>query len=456
MTPLVDKKTRTETRDAARAATGVPPLRDSRACDRFPAASDAGGCLEKTPLRSPRARENDLRVHALAQGSDHAAGGALRPSGVLLLLLALSSLVLAQGAGEPRPDRENAKSRVKDIARVQGGDAYFLEGIGIVVGLPGSGDSPKELSQRLEATWLKKRDLIEVTPKDLQNKNVAIVSVSAELPAFQQPGTTIDVQVASIADAKSLRGGYLLITKLYGPRPISETEEFYATTQGKIQIDGGGTGNLTTATIPRGAIVKTAPKSTIFAPSRRGQTFTLILKRPDWNVADAIREKINSMVIGLGEAVGSLDDPISLVLDAGRVQVEVPTSYLKSNDREDRSPEFVALVLREEILLSKPQEPEAAVVINERAGTYAVTGYVTVNPGTAQIGNVVVTIPFKDFQQPVGPNARPLTDKADDRTVYLNEVLDNLGAVGFGTADIIDLLKQMDRAGMINGTVRSE
>ncbi|MEK7865880.1 MAG: flagellar basal body P-ring protein FlgI [Planctomycetota bacterium] len=454
MTPLVDMKTRSETRDAAQAATGVPDLRDARACDRLPAASEVGGCLETTPLRSPRARENDLRVHALAQGSDHAAGGANTPPGVLLLLvLALSGLVFAQGAPtEPARDRGNAKSRVKDIARVQGADSYFIEGIGLVVGLPGTGDSPKELSQKLEAAWLRYRNKIELTPKDLQNKNAAIVSVSAELPAFQQPGTKIDVHIASIADAKSLRGGQLLITKLYGPRPITETDEFYATAQGPLQIDGGAAGNATTAVIPRGGLVRQAPSSTIFERLGSTQSFTLILNRADWNVASKVGEQINGMALGLGEAAGSLDEPAARVLDAGRVRVTVP-----SRSYGGRAEEFVALVLREEVLLGSTEEPEAAVVINERAGTYAVTGYVTVNPGTAQIGNVIVTIPFKNFAPPVNANARPLKDTKDtDSTVYLNDVLDNLGAVGFGTGDIVSLLKQMDRAGMINGSVRSE
>lgn len=453
MAMLVDMKSRRETRDAARAATGVPDLRDSRACDRLPAASSDGGCLDTTPLRSPRARENDLRVHALAQGSDHAAGGAINPPGVLtfLLLLALSTFVLAQEPQEPKRNRENAKSRVKDIARVQGADANYVEGIGLVVGLPGTGDSPKELSQRLETAWLRYRDKIEVTPKDLQNKNAAVVSVSAELPAFQQPGTYIDVHVASLADAKSLRGGRLLITKLYGPKPVELDPTFYATASGPLQIEGGAAGNATTASIPHGGRVEKAAPCTVFARSGSSQSFALILERPDWNVASKVAQQINAMALGLGEAAGSLDEPAAQVVDAGRIRVEVPR---KSGGSAE---EFVALVLREEVLLGATEEPEASVVINERAGTYAVTGYVTVNPGTAQIGNVVVTIPFKDFAQPVNANARPLKDAKDgDTTVYLNEVLDNLGAVGFGTADIISLLKQMDRAGMINGSVRSE
>ncbi|GEM_PF-286230 len=453
MTPLVDMRTQRETRDAAHTAIGVPDLRDSRACDRLPAASKMGGCLDTTPLRSPRARENDLRVHALAQGSDLAAGGAINPPGVLLfLLLVLPGLLYAQTGTEPPKSRENAKSRVKDIARVQGADANFVEGIGLVVGLPGTGDSPKELSQRLEAAWLRYRSKIEITPKDLQNKNAAIVSVSAELPAFQQPGTYIDVHVASLADAKSLRGGRLLITKLYGPKPVELDPTFYATASGPLQIEGGASGNVTTAAIPHGGRVETAAPCTVFTRSGSSQSFVLILKRPDWNVASAVLQKINNLALGVGESVGTFEDPIAQVLDAGRVRVEVP-----SKSYGGRAEEFVAYVLQQEVLLGTPEEPDAAVVINERTGTYGVTGYVTVNPGTVQKGNVVITIPFKNFAPPANPNARPIKDTNDkDTTVYLVDVLDNLGQVGFGSADIIDLLKQMDQAGMINGSVRSE
>lgn len=375
----------------------------------------------------------------------------MRPPSVLLLLV-LSSLVFGQLEPFDRPNPQNAKARVKDIARVQGADSYFLEGIGLVVGLPGTGDSPKELTQKLEAAWLRYRNKIEVTPKDLANKNAAIVSVSAELPAFQQPGTRIDVHVASIADAKSLRGGQLLITKLYGPRSISETDEFFATAQGPLQIDGGGAGNLTTATIPRGAIVRTAPKSTIFERLGGTQHFTLVLRRADWNVANAISSKINALALGVGESIGTPEDRLAQVLDAGRVRVEVP-----ARTYGDRAEEFVAYVLEQEVLLGSPHEPEAAVVINERTGTYSVTGYVTVSPGTVQKGNVAVTIPYEKYAPPANPNARPLRyPNNQDTTVYLVDILDNLSSVGFGAADIIDLLKQMDRAGMINGSVRSE
>lgn len=370
------------------------------------------------------------------------------PLTALLLSLLLAGCASAQNAA---PSPIDAKSRVKDLARVQGADANVVQGIGLVYGLAGTGDSPKELSQRMEATWIKTLEQFDVTAKDLQNKNVAVVAVSAEIPAYQQAGTYVDVHVASLGDAKSLRGGRLVTTPLRAPKGKALDPTVYVTASGGLQIEGGAAGNLTTAVVTKGGRVEEGVPCSVFERSGATTTaFVLILKRPDWNVAAAITQKLNDMPQDIGTSIAPIGEPIAETLDAGRVRVFVPTrSYAKD------PPAFVALVLEQELLLSEPHEPEAVVVINERAGTYGVSGYVTVYRGTVQKGNVRIKIPYQPQQRAAGPNGA-VTATTAPKTASLSEILDNLGAVGFTPADIIDLIKQMDAQGLINGTVRSE
>ncbi len=376
------------------------------------------------------------------------------PLTAILLSLLLAGIATAQNAANPL----DTKSRVKDLARVQGADANVVQGIGLVYGLAGTGDSPKELSQRMEATWIKTLEQFDVTAKDLQNKNVAVVAVSAEIPAYQQPGTYIDVHVSSLGDAKSLRGGRLIVTPLRAPVGSALNPKVYVTAQGGLQIEGGAAGNLTTAVVTKGGRVEEEVPCTVFGQDNASREFTLILKRPDYNVAVAIARKLNEMPQDIGTSVASIGTEIAKPLDAGRVQVIVPVSYVETGRRPvpgfDRTT-FVALVLQQELLLSTPQEPEGVVVINERAGTYGVSGYVTVYPGTVQKGNVRIKIPYQPQQRAVGPNGA-VTPTTEPRTASLGDILDNLGAVGFTPADIIDLIRQMDAQGLINGTVRSE
>ena len=194
-----------------------------------------------------------------------------------LLTLALVSLTMAWPAA--------AQSiRIKEIAAVQGVRSNQLTGYGLVVGLDGTGDQTTQMpytSQSL-ANYLQQLGLSLPPGVNPQIKNVAAVLVTAELPAFAQPGQAIDVTVSSVGNAKSLRGGTLVTTPLKGV-----DGQIYALAQGNLVVGGLGvdgadgsslTVNIpTVGRIPRGGQVE----KTVDAPFQDSDTLVLNLHRPD-------------------------------------------------------------------------------------------------------------------------------------------------------------------------------
>ncbi len=157
-------------------------------------------------------------------------------------LLAGMMLILLQLAGEARAER------IKDIADVAGVRTNQLVGYGLVVGLDGTGDQTTQAPFTTQSliSMLERLGVTLPPGTNLQLKNIAAVAVHAELPPFAKPGQTIDVTVSSIANAKSLRGGTLLITPLKGL-----DGQIYAIAQGNLAVGGLGISGVTTAPASR-------------------------------------------------------------------------------------------------------------------------------------------------------------------------------------------------------------
>lgn len=318
-------------------------------------------------------------------------------------------------------------ARVGDLCEVQGARGNMLKGIGIVVGLAGTGDSAKSAIASQER--MLDRLGIDVTDlKQLSSKNSAIVMVTAEIPAFAKEGTQIDVKVDSLYDAKSLEGGQLLETHLYGP---GDDKTVYALAQGPISIggfnaDASGSGtkvrqnHITSGRIPMGAFVEREVPSRI----TDGQRVTLLLKRPDFSTADAVRQAINS-TFGLESA---------RALGGGTINVTIP---------DGETGDLVAFISRLQNLEVSTTAP-SKVVINERTGTIVVGGGVMIKPCQVAHGSLTIKIATTPTVTPAlsFTDADPVVTETSEIDVLEREAF-LMPVEGTSAADVAEALNRL-------------
>ena len=356
----------------------------------------------------------------------------------LLLCLAITSTVWA----------ESAVTRIKDIAKVQGVRSNQLMGYGLVVGLPGTGDSD-DTRQMIQSTVSLLRNFgITVQAADLDSDNVAAVMVTATLPPFVREGDTIDVVVSSMGDADSIQGGVLLQTPLR-----AANGDVYAVAQGSVSTGGfmAGRGNNratrnfpTAGSIPNGGIVERTVEDDI---GRNGQ-ISLSLASSDFSTASRIANAINSAYGDVAHAA-----------NPGRIDINVPGFY-RSNIVE-----FVASI--EEL----PVMPDtiAKVVVNERTGTIVMGGNVTVDECAITQGGLTIRITSEvDVSQPspFSYGTTMVTKKANANareelsssvvlpaTTSVSDIIGALNAVGATPRDCISILQAMKAAGAIHATL---
>lgn len=275
-----------------------------------------------------------------------------------------------------------AGSRIKDIAMVSGARDNQLSGFGLVTGLAGDGDkNPVETIQAM-ANLLQRYGLT-VPSTTLSAKNIAVVMVTADIPAFAKPGSRLDIVVSSMGDAKSLQGGVLIQTPLFGA-----DGNVYAVGQGTLSIgglsagaDGAGGATVqknhpTVGTIINGALVEREIPSTIISDRR----LELVLRDPDFTSAARMATAVNTKFTDSAAA-----------LDATTVQVQMPANW-------GGSPiDFIAQL---EALEVTPDVP-ARIVINERTGTIVATARIHISACAVSHGNVTISIAStQDVSQP--------------------------------------------------------
>mgnify|MGYP001626143535 CR=1 FL=1 len=306
-----------------------------------------------------------------------------------------------------------ASARIKDIAKFRGVRDNQLFGIGIVVGLNGTGDSGKINSTVLSN--IAKTLGVTMNPEDLKTRNSAMVMVVADIPPFFKEGMRLDVVVASIGDAKSLEGGILLQTPLFGA-----DGNVYAVAQGSVSTGGAEvkvSANLQSkykvvGFIPAGAIVERE----IPFEFAQSSTVTLLLNRPDFTTAARVAQAINT----------TFDRKIAKAIDASTIKIDVPSAF------EDDVISFLALVEEIEVSVDTP----AKVVVNEKTGTIVFGGNVKVLDFTLSYGVFNVTI----------RNGK-LAENGTEATVgALVSALKSLGAT---PQDIIAILQSMHKAGVL-------
>jgi flagellar P-ring protein precursor FlgI len=354
--------------------------------------------------------------------------------GLLGLSLALSFAVQAE--------------RIKDLATVAGVRDNQLIGYGLVVGLNGTGDNPTSVrftGQSLQ-NFLANLGIPLPPGINLRTKNIAAVSVHATLPPFAKPGQTIDVTVSSLGDAKSLRGGTLLMTPLKGI-----DGQVYAIAQGNLLVGGlsaeGRDGSKITVNvpsvgrIPNGAIVEQAVP-TLFPEA---SSLTLNLHQPDFTTAERIAEAINK-AFGPGTARPQ---------DSASVQVMAPEDPAQKVS-------FFAMI---ENLSVEPGEAPAKVIVNSRTGTVVISRSVRVLPAAVSHGNLVVTIrespqvsqppPFSQGTTQVVPQSEVKIEEEGKRMfvfdpgVSLDELVRAVNRVGAAPSDLVAILEALKSAGAL-------
>jgi flagellar P-ring protein precursor FlgI len=262
--------------------------------------------------------------------------------------------------------------RIKELGRIDGIRENMISGYGIVTGLAGTGDSSRSQATLQSVANALREFGLNVTPQQLSSRNVAAVLVTATLPAFARSGDRVDVIVASMGDARSLTGGALLMTPLYGP-----DRRIYALAQGAVSIGGYKfelnqnmvqKNHPTTGIVPEGAMIEAAISSRVLAEDG---TLRLALFDPDYTTASRIAAAVSQ----------KLSVPAAAV-DAGRVAISVP---------EADQARLVDFVARLESLTVQP-DLRARVVINERTGTVVSGGGVRLSRVSVAHGDLKVNI----------------------------------------------------------------
>ena len=359
--------------------------------------------------------------------------------------LAVAALLACAALWWPAPAEA---ARIKEVASVQGVRMNQLVGYGLVVGLDGTGDQTTSAPFATQSLLALLQQMGVTVPPgtNMQLKNLATVLVTAQLPAFAQPGQQIDVNVSSLANAKSLRGGTLIATPLKGA-----DGQIYALAQGNLVIAGAGASaagskvqinHLSAGRIPDGATVERA----VATPLAEGNAIQLDLNSSDFATAREVVRAINARM-----GAGTAD-----ALDGRAVRVRMP-------ETADARVAFMAEIENLEV---KQAMPSAKVVINARTGSIVMNQAVTLAACAVAHGNLSVTISSTPQVSQPGPFSKGgqsvVTEKADitisqqagslvqmGASTKLADVVKSLNALGATPQDLLAILQAMKSAGAL-------
>lgn len=358
---------------------------------------------------------------------------------VVLLLLLQTQVALAE--------------RIKDLGSFTGVRSNQLIGYGLVFGLDGSGDQTTQTPFTVQSVknMLAKLGVVVDPGVNPQLKNVAAVMIHAELPPFARPGQTIDVTVSSLGNAKSLRGGALLMAPLKGA-----DGQIYAMAQGNLVVSGFGAEGAdgssvavnvaNSGRIPNGATVERAVQTGFGA----NNALVMNLNTPDFTTALRVADSINE---GTGRK-------IARPVDGGTIEIETPLDV----------GEKVAFVSMIENLTVKPGTAAARVIVNSRSGTVVIGSEVRVMPAAVAHGNLTVSI-SENYQvsQPgplaergnteVIPDSEVAIDAEAARMFYLDpgvtlkDLVAAVNRVGAAPGDLVAILEALEKAGALRADI---
>lgn len=358
----------------------------------------------------------------------------------------LAALVVCAGlAGSIAPAHAD---RIKDIATVGGVRSNQLVGYGLVVGLDGTGDQTTQAPFTIQSIEnMLQRFGVTVPPNtNPQLKNVAAVTVTADLPSFAKPGQRLDVTVGTIGNASSLRGGDLIMTPLRGA-----DGQIYAMAQGSVIVSGfgvkGADGSRMSLNVPSSGRIPNGASVEREVPVKFSTDPHLVLNlnTPDFTTAAHVAAAINDSV-GAGTAEA---------LDGVSIRVVAP---IDPNQR-------ISYLARLEAVEVQPGEAPARVIVNSRTGTVVISSHVKVMAAAVAHGSLSVTITERqDVSQP-GPLSQGQTvvtqrstidvQQADARMfvfqagVNLDEIVRAVNQVGAAPGDLVAILEALKEAGSL-------
>ena len=361
----------------------------------------------------------------------------------------LMAAAIAISAGLARSETTGQLARVKDVATIEGIRDNQLVGYGLVVGLRGTGDSSQTVfpAQTLISALQRMGITVPQTgsnsASNMQVKNMAAVFVVATLPPFSRPGYRVDITASSAGDARSLEGGILLMTPLYGP-----DGQIYAQAQGALVLGGymstaaGNTRQLnhpTTARIPGGALVERPVPFEL----KLMQTVSVILNDADFHTAERMASALNR----------SLGATRAHAVDSRRVEVTPQPN------------EDIPALLDKVEAVEVEVFPRARVVVNERTGTVVIGGMVRLQPVSILHGGLSVNVIAQTEVSQPGPLSGGTTQvtqqtsiQAQDKPVNridlkegatVENLVQELQRIGAGARDVISILQSMKQAGAL-------
>jgi flagellar P-ring protein precursor FlgI len=359
-----------------------------------------------------------------------------RGIGALLVLLAMACVPVQA-------------ERIKDIVEIQGVRGNPLTGVGLVIGLAGTGDSGL-LSRQMLTNILRESGLV-LMPNELTGGNIAVVMVTAELGPFDREGMRVDVDVSALGDAKSLQGAMLLPTPLKGL-----DGQVYAVAQGGISLGGWSVAgkqasmsknHQTVGRVADGAIVEKSELASFIEQVAGRRFITFSLRNNDFSTAQRISEIINQ----------SYADS-AVVLDAASIRVMVPAEVAQKDVIA-----FLDEIMQKEVTVDMP----ATVVINERTGTIVVGENVGISSVAISQGSLVVkvketaqvsqpTAPFSEAgSTEVVPETMVGVEEQNaylipvERAVTVSELAKTLNAIGASPRDLIAIFNALKEAGAL-------
>ena len=344
--------------------------------------------------------------------------------------------------------------RLKDLTSIAGVRSNQLVGYGLVVGLAGTGDGNAALTQQSMQSMISQFGVV-TSAANMNGKNAAAVIITAELPPFTKPGQKLDIVVSTVGQAKSLRGGTLLMTPLLGA-----DGETYAVAQGNLMVGGlgvaGGDGSSLTVNVPTvGRIPGGASvEKMIETPFLDNANVLLNLHQGDFSTTNRVAEAINDV----------FGDNVAVPLDATTVKVRAPIDPAQKVS-------FVSLLENIEV---EPDRPRAKVVVNARTGTIVIGGDVRVSAAAVTHGSLTVrvkedvsvtqtqTMAVADGVAATAPGEAIATPDTTitaeeelarafvfDPGVELSSIVDALNAVGGTPSDLVAILEALREAGSL-------
>ncbi len=343
-------------------------------------------------------------------------------------------------------------ARIKDVAAVYGIRENSLMGYGLVVGLNKTGDSQQNaatmhsLAARLSPLG------VPVTEADIKSKNVAIVLVTATLPAGARPGTHLDLTVSSAGDARSLEGGTLLLTPLIAPNRMEMASAQGHILVGGYSVEGGGNETIknhpTVGMVPRGGIVEKEIPGQLDIGEQT--TFDWVLDQPDFTNSTRMATVVNAL----------LGPDTARAVDNGTVRVQVPDGWL------GRQAELIATVESLEL----PLDHVLKVVVNERTGTVVMGADIPLTPLAIAHGGLSIEVSRQNEVSQPNPLAKGETTPVTNTEVRVREekgkvtllkgstvgdVVGALNSMGVTPRDLIVILDAMRAAGGLQAEIES-